>query len=87
MNFPNLLPVAFPNDLNPPRRFHTDKKQRSTMADQLSIIIITIIFANITLTDHCQTQVSTKSTQTRKISEARLAENMLPKKVSRIGVE
>ncbi|XP_045443372.1 protein FAM227A [Pipistrellus kuhlii] len=78
-DFSNLLPVASPNDPNPPRCFHTNKKQRSTLAHQLPIIIITIIFANITLTDHCQTQVSKKSTQIRKISEARLAENMLPK--------
>lgn len=53
------------------------------MADQLPIIIIIFyFFANITLTDHGQTQALRKATQVWKRSEARIYENMLPKKVS-----
>lgn len=79
MNFPNLLPVVSAHDSNAPRISTLLGNRDLPWLSNSPILLLTIIFANIALTDHYQTSVGRKSTQIRKISEARLSANMLPK--------
>ncbi|XP_059536855.1 protein FAM227A [Myotis daubentonii] len=79
-DYSNLDPERFRREGLISRRRRWRRGNRSTMADQLPIIIIIFFFANITLTDHGQTQALRKATQVKKRSEARIYENMLPKK-------
>lgn len=86
MNLPKLLPLVFPNDLNTPRHFHTNRKLRSAIRSLLPQLTsssdLFFFLANIVLTDdYCQTSILKKSTQFKWISKARY-ENMFPEKVS-----